>query len=105
MITVDKAIFIWFSVTIYIISNIRKEDINGGKNNEKVDVRNKAVNDAQHISDTSVFGPRAYFRTTVSHPAVLVLDDIKRHDAAIYRCRVDFRQGQTRSVHYNLSVI
>lgn len=70
-----------------------------------MDVRNKAVNDAQHISDTSVFGPRAYFRTTVSHPAVLVLDDIKRHDAAIYRCRVDFRQGQTRSVHYNLSVI
>ncbi|XP_057337300.1 hemicentin-2-like isoform X2 [Microplitis mediator] len=70
-----------------------------------VDVRNKALSDALHTSDTSVFGPRAYFRTTISHPAVLVLDDIKRHDAAIYRCRVDFRQGQTRSVHYNLSVV
>ncbi|XP_044593894.1 neural cell adhesion molecule 2-like isoform X1 [Cotesia glomerata] len=77
----------------------------GGTPLYTVDVRNKALSDALHTSDTSVFGPRAYFRTTISHPAVLVLDDIKRHDAAIYRCRVDFRQGQTRSVHYNLSVV
>ncbi|XP_034934687.1 neural cell adhesion molecule 2-like [Chelonus insularis] len=70
-----------------------------------VDVRNKGLHDAYHTSDANVFGPRAYFRAVVSHPAVLVLDDIKRHDAALYRCRVDFRRGQTRSMHYNLTVI
>lgn len=60
---------------------------------------------AQHSSDSGVFGPRAFFRTAFPSPAVLVIDDIKRHDAATYRCRVDFRQGQTRSFRYNLTVI
>lgn len=60
---------------------------------------------AQHSSDSGVFGPRAYFRTAFPRPAVLVIDDIKRHDAATYRCRVDFRKGQTRSFRYNLTVI
>ncbi|XP_063992013.1 hemicentin-1-like [Diachasmimorpha longicaudata] len=70
-----------------------------------VDVRNKALNDAQHSSDTGVFGPRAFFRTAMTRTAVLVVDNVKRHDAAIYRCRVDFRQGQSRSIRYNLSVV
>lgn len=60
---------------------------------------------AQHSSDSGVFGPRAFFRTAFPSPAVLVIDDIKRHDAATYRCRVDFRKGQTRSFRYNLTVI
>lgn len=63
------------------------------------------MNKAQHSSDSSVFGPRAYFRTSFPNPAVLVIEDIKRHDAATYRCRVDFRKGQTRSFRYNLTVI
>ncbi|XP_043273728.1 hemicentin-1-like isoform X2 [Venturia canescens] len=70
-----------------------------------VDVRGKVLSEADHMSDRRVFGTRAYFRTGVSSPAVLALDDIKRHDAAIYRCRVDFGQGQTRNFRYNLSVI
>nr|KAF7416932.1 hypothetical protein H0235_011463 [Vespula pensylvanica] len=70
-----------------------------------IDAREKPVTKAQHSSDSGVFGPRAYFRTAFPSPAVLVIDDIKRHDAATYRCRVDFRKGQTRSFRYNLTVI
>ncbi|XP_012285422.1 nephrin [Orussus abietinus] len=70
-----------------------------------IDVRGRPLSEAVHSSDSSVFGRRAYFRTTVHLPAVLVLEDIRRHDAAIYRCRVDFKQGQTRSFKYNLTVI
>ncbi|KAL2713980.1 nephrin-like isoform X2 [Vespula squamosa] len=70
-----------------------------------MDAREKPVTKAQHFSDSGVFGPRAYFRTAFPSPAVLVIDDIKRHDAATYRCRVDFRKGQTRSFSYNLTVI
>ncbi|CAB0033845.1 unnamed protein product [Trichogramma brassicae] len=69
----------------------------------RVDVRGKPITEARHQS--TLFGQRAYFRTSIQEPAVLVLDDIKRHDAAVYRCRVDFHRGQSRSVRYNLTVI
>ena len=68
-------------------------------------MRGKTLTEAYHTSDSDVFGTRASFRTGFSSPAVLVLDDIKRRDAAIYRCRVDFGQEPTRNVRYNLSVI
>ncbi|KAG5309577.1 KIRR1 protein, partial [Acromyrmex insinuator] len=71
----------------------------------RIDAREKPVTKAHHSSDSGVFGPRAFFRTSFPSPAVLVIDDIKRHDAATYRCRVDFRKGQTRSFRYNLTVI
>ncbi|KAI4488239.1 hypothetical protein M0804_005087 [Polistes exclamans] len=71
----------------------------------RIDAQEKSVTKAQHSSDSGVFGPRAYFRIAFPKPAVLVIEDIKRHDAATYRCRVDFRKGQTRSFRYNLTVI
>ncbi|XP_046433461.1 nephrin isoform X2 [Neodiprion lecontei] len=67
------------------------------------DVRGRSLEHAEHKSE--LFGSRAYFRTAVQQPAVLVIDQIKRHDAASYRCRVDFRKAQTRSFRYNLTVI
>lgn len=33
------------------------------------------------------------------------LQNIKRHDQGIYRCRVDFRTSQTQSFRYNLTII
>ncbi|XP_056629830.1 hemicentin-1 [Diorhabda sublineata] len=68
------------------------------------DVRGKPLSQARHWSAPEVFGTRAYFRT-VSEPAQLVIDDIRRHDEGVYRCRVDFRNAQTRSFRYNLTVI
>lgn len=35
----------------------------------------------------------------------LYLQNIKRHDQGIYRCRVDFRTSQTQSFRYNLTII
>ncbi|KAL1502267.1 hypothetical protein ABEB36_007433 [Hypothenemus hampei] len=68
------------------------------------DVRGKALNEATRWSAPEVFGVRAYFQT-MSTPAQLVINDVKRRDEGIYRCRVDFRNAQTRSVRYNLTVI
>lgn len=68
------------------------------------DVRGKPLSQARHWSAPEVFGSRAYFRT-MSEPAQLVIDDIRRHDEGVYRCRVDFRNAQTRSFRYNLTVI
>lgn len=68
------------------------------------DVRGKPLAQARHWSAPEVFGSRAYFRTT-SEPAQLVVEDIRRHDEGVYRCRVDFRNAQTRSFRYNLTVI
>ncbi|CAH1131742.1 unnamed protein product [Ceutorhynchus assimilis] len=68
------------------------------------DVRGKSMSQARHWSAPEVFGTRAHFQT-VSEPAQLVIEDVKRHDEGVYRCRVDFRNAQTRSVRYNLTVI
>ncbi|XP_069700710.1 neural cell adhesion molecule 2-like [Periplaneta americana] len=68
------------------------------------DVRGKPLSQARHWSAPEVFGSRAYFRT-VSEPAQLVVEDIRRHDEGVYRCRVDFRNTPTRSFRYNLTVI
>ncbi|CAG9769833.1 unnamed protein product [Ceutorhynchus assimilis] len=68
------------------------------------DVRGKSMSQAKHWSSPEVFGTRAYFQA-VSEPAQLVIEDVKRHDEGEYRCRVDFRNAQTRSVLYNLTVI
>ncbi|XP_075223861.1 nephrin-like [Lycorma delicatula] len=68
------------------------------------DVRGKPLNQASRWSAPEVFGDRAYFRTNVD-PAKLVVEEIRRHDEGLYRCRVDFRNTPTRSFRYNLTVI
>ncbi|GLG98678.1 Uncharacterized protein GBIM_05287 [Gryllus bimaculatus] len=68
------------------------------------DVRGKPLSQARHWSAPKPFGNRAYFRT-VQEPAQLVVEDVRRHDEGVYRCRVDFRNTPTRSFRYRLSVI
>ncbi|CAG9802706.1 unnamed protein product [Chironomus riparius] len=70
----------------------------------RFDVRGKSMSDATEWSDATVFGTRAKF-ITQSEPAFLEIDDIKRHDQGIYRCRVDFQTSQTISLRFNLTVI
>lgn len=70
----------------------------------RLDVRGKSLNTALHDSASEVFGTRAYFRTT-AEPAFLSVEDIRRHDQGLYRCRVDFRNSATKSFRYNLTII
>lgn len=69
-----------------------------------LDVRGKSLDDAQHWSAPQVFGPRARY-VIERDPAYLELNEIKRHDQGIYRCRVDFQNSQTQSFRFNLTVI
>ncbi|XP_055708974.1 nephrin-like [Phlebotomus papatasi] len=68
------------------------------------DVRGVSLSKGRHWSSPAIFGPRAKFNAN-SDPATLDIDDIKRHDQGVYRCRVDFRSSQTQSFRYNLSII
>ncbi|KAM3957695.1 LOW QUALITY PROTEIN: sidestep II transmembrane protein [Aphomia sociella] len=67
------------------------------------DVRGKHLSEARHWSAPEVFGPRAHF--SIPPPAALLVRDVKRRDEGVYRCRVDFRNTQTTSFRYNLTVV
>lgn len=68
------------------------------------DVRGKPLQQAREWSAPEIFGSRAKFNAN-SDPATLDIEDIRRHDEGVYRCRVDFRTSQTQSFRYNLTVI
>ncbi|CAO1433911.1 unnamed protein product [Diamesa serratosioi] len=68
------------------------------------DVRGRQFGQAKLWSSPAAFGSRAFFRTA-SHPAQLLVDDIKHVDEGMYRCRVDFRNSPTRNLKINFTVI
>jgi len=49
-------------------------------------VRGKPLQLARHWSAPEIFGSRAKFNTDVE-PATLDIDDIRRHDEGVYRCK------------------
>ncbi|XP_035449485.1 hemicentin-2 isoform X1 [Spodoptera frugiperda] len=69
-----------------------------------VDARERDFGVAERWSDESVFASRAYFLPE-RRPAELGVDRVKASDQGVYRCRVDFKQAQTRNSRVNLTVI
>jgi hypothetical protein len=69
-----------------------------------VDVRDNEFRAAERWSDENAFSNRAYF-IPEKHPAELGLDNIRKEDTGIYRCRVDFKNSQSRISKVNLTVI
>lgn len=59
---------------------------------------------AAHWADENVLGSKAHFYYDGNPPA-LRIRDIKRGDAGLYRCRVDFQKSPTRNWRINLTVL
>lgn len=70
----------------------------------RFDARGKPLQQATHWADENVLGNKAHFYYDTNPPA-LRIRDIKRNDAGLYRCRVDFQKSPTRNWRINLTVL
>ncbi|CAO1420449.1 unnamed protein product [Diamesa hyperborea] len=68
------------------------------------DARDKKLQDGVHWADEEVLRSKAYFYYDTIPPA-LKIKNVRKDDAGVYRCRVDFRSSPTKNCRINLSVL
>ncbi|XP_055706645.1 uncharacterized protein LOC129803854 isoform X2 [Phlebotomus papatasi] len=68
------------------------------------DARMRPLHQGVHWADELVLKSKAHFHYDSSPPA-LRLRNVKREDAGLYRCRVDFHKSPTRNSRINLTVL
>ncbi|XP_078037825.1 synaptogenesis protein syg-2 [Augochlora pura] len=69
-----------------------------------IDLRGKStVEEGEHWQAVTL-DKRASFKYS-GHSSKLTLEHVRETDAAVYRCRVDFKQSPTRNIKVNLTVI
>ena len=83
------------STTIFILSFLFSYDARAGDGDSG----------RRWSDEVGGFGPRAYFQTRGVMMAHLNVDDIRRNEAGLYRCRVDFKTAPTRNKLLNLTVV
>ncbi|ETN61507.1 hypothetical protein AND_006832 [Anopheles darlingi] len=93
----------WQSIATSSRSNSLVDGADGMTTASSYDVRGRQFSKALYWSETSAFGPRAFFMT-VAKPAALTVDNIQLDDEGVYRCRVDFQNSPTRNHRINLTV-
>ena len=60
--------------------------------------------EAQHWSNESTLGSRAFFRVS-DRPPRLRIEDVSTEDEGVYKCRVDYMEAPTRTSNVFLQVI
>lgn len=70
----------------------------------RFDARGKPLQQAVHWAEEDVLSTRSHFYYDTQPPA-LRIKQIKRDDAGLYRCRVDFQKSPTRNWRINLTVL
>ncbi|XP_059609040.1 hemicentin-1 [Phlebotomus argentipes] len=68
------------------------------------DARMRPLHQGIHWADELVLKSKAHFHYE-SNPPALRLRNVKREDAGLYRCRVDFHKSPTRNSRINLTVL
>jgi len=63
------------------------------------------IGQARPWSSRSHFGERASLLARDRHTAILTVHDIRAHETGLYRCRVDFKDAQTRNSFVHIKVI
>jgi hypothetical protein len=70
----------------------------------RFDARGRSLREAIHWADEDVFKSKAHFsHDTV--PTGLRIKNVRREDAGVYRCRVDFQKSPTKNSRINLTVL
>lgn len=92
------------SVNLHFSYDIRRSTPTTPATVPRSSVEQKPADGGAHWFDNRTLDGRAHFRVD-SQPAALIMKKVIDKDAAVYKCRVDFKKSPTRNSKVNLTVI